>query len=495
MSNIDVRLNGASIKVLNATLEQNIGKRSTLTFTWQKPTFTPIVGHRVECYVDGSLIFRGKVAKLDYGGINDLFRQVEYTIQAVDLSEVADRRLVVGRFNSTDDLKWNAGKIVRWIVENYFLADGITIGTILDGHDIARRVYNYRKASDALTELAEENGYLWWITETGVFNFADRTALVTPFNLWTGSRKFRNVRVSESTEELRTVQYVRGGSGGVAQSAQFNGKNIVGYGEREVNVHYPIANTADDLPDIMMRVRVVEDADERFDWFRLSVTCFPDDSGDWWFETGQTWFRTRGELVTNQKLYIDYKALVPVLTVAQDEDAINERISAEGGSGLYEDIYIDESLEDNGVATQRADALLRRFAHPIKTVTYQTWEKDLRAGAIQPMWIPELGLNGDFIIESITGTGSEETKRQHQFLYSVTARQGREAAGDWRDYFRRMMPNHRAQPGQQDDENLVVLRRKVVSLDSDAVVTWTTAGAGNHALVGSAIVGSAIVGS
>lgn len=494
MSNIDLRLNNVPIKVKSANLDQNIGKRSTLTFTWEKPTFTPIIGYRVECYVEGDLIFRGKVSQLDYGGINDLMKQLEYTVTAVDLSEVADRRLVVGRFNSTDDKTWNAGGIARFIVENYFLADGITIGTILDGHDIERRVYNYRKASDALTELAEENGYLWWITETGVFHFADRTSLTAPFNLWTGNRAYRNVRVSETNEELRTVQYVRGGSGGLDRTETFTGKADAGYGRRELTLHYPIANTADDLPEIMLRNTVIEDAEQRYDWYQLRATCYPDTSGDWYFETGQNWLRG-GELITNHKIYIEYKALIPVLTVAQDEEATNERISAEGGSGLYEDIYIDESLEDNGIANQRADALLRRFSRPIKTVTYETWVPGLRPGAIQQMWHPELGLAGDFIIESVTGAGGLETKRLHQFLYSVTARQGREAMGDWLDYFRRMMPNHTPRSGQEGDENLVMLRRKTVSLDSDVVVTWAIAGSGNRATVGSAVVGSAVVGT
>ena len=478
MPNLEIIVNGNHIQVAEADIELAVGARSTFTFRWEKLTFGVPLGYRVEVLLDGTAIFRGRAAHRTYGGIHDKFgpaaSQLYTTVTATDLSNIADRWLVTGRFNSNETQAWSAGKIIRYIRETYLAGDGITAGYILEGRTVNRRSYMLHKASDIFTELADENGYIWWIDEFAQLHFSDRAGLIAPFNLSQHTRNYARISVTDSLEDIRNRQYIRGAHGGFERTELSLGRNIVGQGTQEHITRFPIGNTEADPPEVLTRHTTHNPSgDDEVD-FTISTAHEGYTNEGWWYEQGGNFFRTEGELVIDQKVTFTYKAMIPILTVAESSSAIQARVIAEGGSGVYESLLVDDSLEDIEIAQQQAEGLVRRFALAPRQVQYTTWEPGLRAGQIQRIDIPYLGLTGDFIIEKVTGHGSNSSRR-HQFLYTVVAREGTEAQDDWRAYFRRMMPNRTPAP-VDDDTSLVVVKMLAWFFEGRLDVGWYVAG-------------------
>jgi hypothetical protein len=417
MPNLTITVGSTNIRVASADIEGAIGMRATFSFTWEKITQGTALGLPVRVALDGQTIFRGKLADREYGPMGNKYganaSQLYLTGTCTDLSNIADRFYVTGRFISNDEITWNSGKLVRYLLTNYLAADGITEGFILDGRGIDRRSYSYRKISDVLTELADENGFLWWIDEFAQLHFADKSGLAAPWHIQQESDYYADIKVRDSLSDVRNRQIIRGGFGGFNRDESFIGKQGVGSGVQEVRVRFPIANTDADPPEMETRRTIHnDDGSTRSEWGSSEPKDHHESEG-WYYAHGDTYFRTEGELVHDQKVIFHYKALVPVVTIAEDSSSIHDRIVAEGGSGIYESVIVDDSLEDIERAQREAEGLLARYSQAPRQVEYKTWKPGLKAGMIQRIDIPYLGLAGDFIIESIQGHG-DNTSRRHQ---------------------------------------------------------------------------------
>jgi hypothetical protein len=133
----------------------------------------------------------------------------------VDLNAILERRLVTTEEAYTSQL---AGVIVRDLIDTYCTMEGLTTNSVQDGAAIANfTVEIFTPVAKALRDLAERNGFVWFVDAAGDLHFEPQTQVDAPFEIadvaGTGIVvPLDSIKVSETREQYRNRQTVRYGS-------------------------------------------------------------------------------------------------------------------------------------------------------------------------------------------------------------------------------------------------------------------------------------------
>jgi hypothetical protein len=150
---------------------------------------------------------------------------------------IADRRLVGEVYFNR-----SAGYIVNDIITKYLAPDGITAGTVDAGAVIPRAVFGYMMASDVLRNLAEANGFIWYIDREKALHFTERDAVTAPNGIdetTAGERSIRGLALERSLTQYRNRQLVQYNELTAVRTERFAGD-----GETKTwSVEFPVANT------------------------------------------------------------------------------------------------------------------------------------------------------------------------------------------------------------------------------------------------------------
>lgn len=106
--------------------------------------------------------------------------------------------------------------------------------------------------------------------------------------------------------------------------------------------------------------------------------------------------------------------------------SIDERSSVEGGTGYHEIIVTAGDANRSVDAATLAESIAKTYGVVPATVTYSTYRSGLRAGHLQNIVISDLGISGDFLIDSVNLSMSNGTP-----LWEIHAVDGA-LIGDWR---------------------------------------------------------------
>ncbi len=403
---------------------------------------------------DGNTVFGGSVekprrSKRRKGGA------LATDVTCVDYNQIADRHIVARSY-----VGQTAGYIVRDIVANDLAGEGIAvvgssisvtgsqigvseIGTavigairhtgVQDGPVIDEATFVYEKASAAFDALAELVGFYWNIGYDKVLTFAPPEQVQAPFAIVEGSddvdadrrSNFRDLVVEESREQYRNRQYLRAGTGETDPRVEsFKGDGAT----KSFLLSFP-AHTEP----------------------VVTVNGVPKSVGIQGVETGQDWYWNKGEseltqddaaaaLTSADTLAATYTGEYPLIVVSSNDNAIAARAAVEGGSGVYEEIIDDESLDTVDLANDKAAALLRRYGRIPERIDFQTDTTGLRAGQLVSILSPDNGVDGDYFIESIDA--SDPGAADGRIRHDVTAILG-ERLDNWIDFFRRLTDSGR----------------------------------------------------
>ena len=129
-------------------------------------------------------------------------------------------------------------------------------------------------------------------------------------------------------------------------------------------------------------------------------------------ETGFDWYWNKGDksisqdtgaakLAAGTKVMIQFKGLYPIIVVAEDPVSVADRVTNEGGTGLYESIEDKTSIDTKIAATDYANALLRRYAKIGTALSFDTYVADYQAGQLVNVNIPEHGINEDMLVNRV----------------------------------------------------------------------------------------------
>jgi hypothetical protein len=356
-------------------------------------------------------------------------------VSCVDFTQLANRFHIPAVY-----VEEKAGNMVKNIVAKKLAVEGVTTNNVMEGPIIEKAVFNYLKCDTAFNEIAEIIGYNWYIDYYKDLHFFDRESYVAPFEITADNYNYTNLQVEKNRDQYRNKQIITGGKDTTdPQTITFNGDGS----QRVFTVPLPLAQKPTLIlngVDVSDQIGIKEvDDDKRFYWSKNTKDIVQDNNDT--------------SLTENDELVINYIGYFPAITIAvKENEELNKRREIEGGSGIYEHMLVDASLNERTLSEDKAKGLLRKYGDIPKTIQFQTDVPGLRAGHLIHIDLPEYDLNDKFLIKSVSASDVDGN-----FLrYDITALDG-EDVGGWENFFRTMAEN-----GQKfiinEDEVVTVVR-------------------------------------
>jgi len=453
------------IDLRSLSLTDAIGERSALRFSLSDidGSLTVARGQEVGILLGGETTFGGTIDRIIRRRPGAAKPHRIHDIDCVDWHQLADRHLVAESYAEQP-----AGAIVRDIVDVYLAAEGVfyDASSVQDGPTVRKAVFNYVPASQALEELGELVGFLWWLDADKRIHFVERATYEAPWVL-DSDDLVNNLVIEEPRDGYRNRQYIRAGQDITDPRIE----TFVGDGaSKTFTLKFPVATQP------TVRVNTVNQT-----------------VGIWGVRTtGYDWYWNKGDpnikqddaavpLTEADTLEVTYQGLFPIIVVAEDPTAVLERQAVEGGTGIYEAIEDEPNLDDREAALDVAQGFLRKYARLNQIISFYTHHSGLRPGQILRVNLPDRGLDGGYLVQEVTLSrlGGE------YWRYDVRAVSG-ETVGGWAQFFRKMARQGRAFVIR---ENEVLTKLKAVTETLMLSDTLTKSTGAPESRVGYAMVG------
>lgn len=389
-----------------------LNERSTCSFIVIDP-FDITKGMEVLIEEDGEVIFAGKVAKPKISNA-DTIKLIN--VSCTDYSQLIDKRIIAETYENM-----LAGDIVRDFIDNVFYEEGITEGNIQDSLLISKAVFNYDNGNIAMNYLSDVTGHYWEVDKDKKLNFFDKTTYTAPFLLTDTSLNYDNLQVEENADKYRNRQYLKAGQDmSTIQTRAFKGD-----GETQTfTVDLPIALVPTVKVNGLSKTVGIRGIDKNKEWYwqKGDKTISQETSGS--------------KLSSSDILTIDFQGFYPIIVVAENPEEINSRKSLEGGSGIYESITQEATLDTKDSALEYTNSILQKYGFISKVVTFNTYVKGLKSGQLLTIQNVKYNINGNFLIESVTVRGSGDNT-----TYSVKCLDG-SSIGGWEKFFKSLVNNN-----------------------------------------------------
>lgn len=426
------------------TIDDEINARSVANFNLvDKAGVLEVAdGAPLEIYdYSGNLIFGGFTffpKKINPIGTDALF----FDIQAVDQQCIADRYLVAEAYTGQ-----YAGVIVQDLMTKYLSADGVTVGGIQNGTllDVVK-FPRIGTVTDALDQLAEICGFIWYIDYDKKLYFMERSTVTAGFNIVDNSA-IVNVNVRQDRSKYRNRQYIRGGTTATDSPITNESPSPKPDGvARTFVLRYPVAQA----PTIYINSVAVPANQVGINGIDGQVTPL-----QWYWTYGSntiTQDDTQTVLSTTDTITIDYIGLLPLLVVVEDTEAIATRATIENLSGVYESLEALPNVNNKQQALDIAYGRLAKYTKIERELTYETYTNGLSAGQIQTVDLTKYGItSGEFLIDRIS---IQDFNDNGVFVYSIHAVDG-QPFGGWTSFFKSLVKKEPA--NIESEERLIVL--------------------------------------
>lgn len=403
-------------------VEDAIGERTVCRFQVNDLTnalaSVLVPGESVEVVLDGLKVFGGMIDRVQRLRVPQGSNAQMYLLECTDWHQVADRRLVAEVYESQI-----AGAIVRDIADKYLASEGISYGTgtVADGPAVTKAVFNYTPVSQALEELAELTGYLWWIDASKVLHFAERATYAAPWLLDSYADVLQgSLLVEKHRQSYRNRQYIRAGTD--ITDVRTERPAPAPDGQTKVfTLTFPVAKVPTVKVNGVAKTVGIRGVDSGKDWYwsKGENTVSQDDAAT--------------PLASTDVLEVTYQGLFPLIIMAEEAEAQADRKAVEGGTGLYEAVDEKAGLDDRNAALEVAQGLLRRYARIGTTLQFATIRSGLRPGQLLQVNLPDVGAVGEFLIQSVRLSQAAGDV----WRYEVRALSGEEIGG-WSQFFQRL---------------------------------------------------------
>jgi len=417
---------GSVGKPVSGTRNQNLSDSlSFSTKTVTTGTLSPPyqVGDLVELTesTTGDKIFSGFIRRLAKTEVTDsptTEYMIVYSYDCVDHSAVPQRRVINEAWDNTafED-------IIAGINTNWLDGEGITVNNVAAGPIITRAAFSWRTVARAFDDLAEQVGYSWWIDQDKDLHFVPRGTDLASIAFTPTNRPFIKLGVTESLQQYSNVVVQQGGIALTTTQTE----SLIGDGVRRVfSLSYPVGEKPTSI-------------------VAAGITILSSEIGILELETGKKWYYNAGNaeltqdetetvLTAPEELVVQYKGQYRVVTQAENTLQIAARAAVSSGtSGRYETVLIDQSLDSLQLAADKASGYIRKFGLVPESINFTTFNQTLRPGQLLSIELPELGVNGDYLIDEVTF----RDRGDDTFVWSVTALSG-ESLGGWVAFWRRL---------------------------------------------------------
>ena len=345
-------------------------------------SFVPYVGRVVSVAKDGTVIFAGVIVKVDQqtdDGLMNIFK-----VECVDYIRLLDNKLV-----NEDYENKSIDYIINDIITNY--VSGFTIVNVNCPIVVSRIKFSYTKVSDCIRQLADLVRYNWYVDYSKDLHFFATGDEAAPQDIidTDGSYNLDSLMIRKDNRQIKNVVYVRGG--------KYMGDTFtaVYLGDGNQNV-FPLTYEYD------------------VDNFQVTVTGQPYSVGQeplnnpdiydvfWNNEARLLRFPDRKLPTNGADVRVGGRPLLPVIAKVRDTTAINDTISAEGGTGEHEFLIIDKTINSKEAARDRGRAELYAYARSLIDGEFETYVDGFVAGQRVRVNSAILGVDEYFIISKVT---------------------------------------------------------------------------------------------
>jgi hypothetical protein len=317
-------------------------------------------------------------------------------VTLVDFNQTLDRFTVFAAYENM-----TAGAIIADIFTNAsssnVTGEGFTTVNVEDGPIIKRVIFNYQRVDQALRELADLTGFAYYVDYAKDVHFFDRTISISPLTI---VDEAITARLDRGRDTYRNRQYVRAGLDLTSSRTEA----FVGDGARKAfTLNFPVGKAPTVEVNSVGKTVGIRGLDDSSDWYwNKGDNVISQDDGD-------------AALADTDDLDVTYQGLFPIIVSAENPAEIAARAAVEGGTGAYESVIQDASLDQRNLALDKANGLLRAFgtlndrvtvdltpSQLSKVVDAVTWEPvDLRAGDLLNVTITALGISDVFLVDEI----------------------------------------------------------------------------------------------
>lgn len=395
-------------------------------------------GSNLELFDGDSKLFAGIIKTVIKSKYTDGILQLDLTV--TDNNEIANRRLVASSI---------VNKTAGWIIKNVILPvlaeDGISEGNIETGPLLLKVNFNYIKCSQALNYLQTCSGYNWKIDKDKRLNFTSNKSIKSPFNIY-DHFKFRKFKATRKYEQYRNRQYFLGGK--TSTSTQ----------EKEELTPRPDGETRTFRTRFSLASKPVIEVFKNNLWQQISADDIGikniDENKKYYFnyDTNEIEQDSSEEALSiDEKIRATYIGLKSIFIMQENTNEIENRSKVESASGKYERFDTNESVNSMSEAYQYTNSLIKKYGEIEDKVSFVTEENGLEVGQVINVKYNELGIDDDFLIETISikplGTNALE--------YTVSALDGT-ALGGWENYFKNIIES--TQQTISENENIIFMK-------------------------------------
>lgn len=400
------------------------------------------VGMEVNLKWNGYHFFGGTIESIDIeiedGDLEGAFSM----IRCVDWMRTADRFVVSANYEAK-----SLSEIIRDLVTNQcpILEDGIVIGIIGQTAPIDSVSFNRKTLSAALDDLCRLTGMAWKISPGKVLHCFDRATFTAPFDVGDSERRYRRISLNKNRSQYRNQEIFRGGkdlTDPITDEFRGDATDVAPEKRRRTfNTSYPIGTApmitrllADQVTLVPQRVGI-KGIDKDGD---LSDPEFK----QWFYELDSNEITQNKEqdeeknptLSKDEVLFVEFQGLYPSAVYETNNAEVAARAAIEGGSGLYEYIDEDESIDGSEAASDRALSYLRIYGRIPRVLLYETDLPGLSVGALQTITVSALGLSSvQFMVDELTLTFPREDLPR----FGISALDGERQQG-WAEFWRGM---------------------------------------------------------
>lgn len=331
---------------------ETLGGRSTCEFSIDNPDGSitaPQVGQSVLVKDGAYTIFAGSIETVEAVRYPGTFAGL-WRVSCVDHHRILDRRV-------TGQKSWQstrAGDIVTEICTTYLGGEAVGIDFIQQGPVVERFEIDHATIAEALQQLAEVAGMVWYIDYGRQLRFFAPNAYACPFELEPASTNFEDLVLRSTREQYanriiaKIGQFVRD-----PQTARFDAQGRSGDGEEPLDWMKPDGSRkrwAVTYPVHAAPTVKVNGA-------ARTVGTYGDDAAEFYWQTGS---REIGQsdssaaLDPGDVLEITYVGLSSEVLTVENSGEISRRAAVEQHTGIY------EKLVDTSQEMTRADA--RQYA-------------------------------------------------------------------------------------------------------------------------------------
>ncbi len=319
-----------------------------------------------------------------------------YACKCKDFSHTLDGQLVVKRYTNQDP-----HAIVADIISTY--TSGFTTTNVkTGGFNVASIKFNYDQVTQALTNLANQIGWDWYVDPDKDIHFFDEETAVAPFQLddTGGMFEWASLELNQTIVNLKNQVFVRGGD----YSRTFNSSNTIDvYKTDGTQVTFPLAygysNITVDLDGSAQTVGV----DQKDDPGTVQVL----------YNFNEKFIRFTSTPATGKTVKVYGDAQIPIIASVRDQVSI-------ATYGLFQQAVINKSITSVAEAQSRAKAELEKYSENVWEGQFKTTQTGLRCGQQLTIVSSLRSLNKKFKITRVIGKarGSDHLEYQVYLLAS-----------------------------------------------------------------------------